>query len=46
MGRVEEAKEAMDEAREIMRVVPGEEDYMYQEYFMPKYLKICGGNTQ
>ena len=44
LGRGEEARRAMEEARDIMRVIPGEENYMYRVYFMPKYLKICGEN--
>lgn len=44
VGRGEEARRAMEEARDIMRVIPGEENYMYRVYFMPKYLKICGEN--
>ena len=42
VDRLEEAKKAMEEARQIMKVVPGDRDYMYLKYFMPKYLKICG----
>ena len=41
VDRVEEARGAMEEAMQIMRVVPGERDFMYQKYFVPKYLKIC-----
>jgi len=42
VDRLEEAKKAMEEARQIMKVVPGDRDYMYLKYSMPKYLKICG----
>ena len=42
VGRQKEARIAMEEAREIMRVIPGESNYLYRTYFMPKYLKICG----
>ena len=41
VGRKEEARVAMEEAREILRVIPGEDNYLYRNYFMPKFLKIC-----
>ena len=40
VGRIDEAKVAMDEAQKIMQVIPGEDSYLYQTYFIPKCRKI------
>ena len=34
------AKTVMEETHDIMKIIPGTENYYYKKYFLPKYLGI------
>jgi len=38
--RYEQAKQVIEEAHEIMKVIPGIQNYYYDKYFLPKYFEI------
>ena len=42
IGRKEEAIKIIEEAKEIMKIIPGEKNYSYTKYFLPKYAMIVG----
>ena len=35
-----QAKQVIEEAHEIMKVIPGTKNYYYNKYFLPKYFEI------